>query len=116
MDIKRIQSMLEQFAVERDWNQFHSPKNLVMALAGEVGELVELFQWVSERDSCNFAHENRARVEEEIADVAIYLLQLCDKIDVSLESVVERKIEINAQKYPAEVVRGSSAKFDERKK
>lgn len=116
MDIKAVQEQLEAFADERDWEQFHSPKNLAMALAGEVGELMELFQWVTEEQSREFTNSEvgRQRAEEEVADVAIYLLRLCDKLDIDLEAAISKKIAINAAKYPADVARGSAAKLDER--
>lgn len=104
---------MRAFAEERDWEQFHSPKNLAMALAGEVGELLEHFQWKTQADSAALSDEDRPEVENEIADVLLYLVRLADKLDVDLLAAAERKMAKNATKYPAEVVRGSSKKYTE---
>lgn len=102
---------LRAFAEERDWDQFHSPKNLAMALAGEVGELLEHFQWKTQADSAALSADDRAEVEDEMADVLLYLVRLADKLDVDLLAAAERKLAKNAAKYPADVVRGSSKKY-----
>lgn len=104
---------LRAFAEERDWEQFHSPKNLAMALAGEVGELLEHFQWKTQAESAELEAEDRPEVEDELADVLLYLVRLADKLDVDLLAAAERKLGKNAAKYPAEVVRGSSKKYTE---
>lgn len=108
-----LTTALQTFAKDRDWDQFHSPKNLSMALAGEVGELIEHFQWKTEPDSYNLDPEERAKVEEEIADVLLYLLRLSDKLDIDLLAVAEAKLQKNAEKYPADRVRGSSKKYNQ---
>ena len=104
---------MRAFAEDRDWEQFHSPKNLAMALAGEVGELLEHFQWKTQADSTELSAEDRPDVEDELADVLLYLVRLADKLDVDLLAAAERKMAKNAAKYPAEVVRGSSKKYTE---
>lgn len=104
---------LRQFAEERDWDQFHSPKNMAMALVGEAAEVVEHFQWLSEAQSADLSKEKLTEVELELADVFIYLIRLADKLDVDLLAAVERKITINEQRYPAAKVRGSSKKYSE---
>lgn len=103
---------LRQFADERDWDQFHSPKNLAMALIVEAAELVEEFQWLDLEESADPGPEQRRRMEREIADVLIYLVRLADKLGVNLPAAVEEKLADNECKYPADRVRGSSAKYD----
>ncbi len=112
-DLDEIKEKLRQFALARDWNQFHSPKNLSMALAGEVGELLELFQWLTEEQSKNLTREQRKAVEEEVADVFLYLLRLADRLGVDLLEAAKNKIIINEQKYPVDKVKGSSKKYTE---
>jgi len=116
MDIQKIQADLAQFAAERDWDKFHSPKNLTMALAGEAGELVALFQWMSEDESANIpanSHKH-ARIREEMADVFIYLAQLAYVLDVDIEQTVNDKIADNVKRYPIELSKGNALKYTER--
>jgi len=108
-----LRERLRAFAVARDWEQFHSPKNLAMALAGEAGELVACLQWLSETQSANLAPDKLAEVELEMADVLIYLVRLADRLDVDLSAAVDRKIAINERRYPVERVRGLSKKYNE---
>lgn len=112
-DLDEIKEKLRQFALDRDWGQFHSPKNLSMALAGEVGELLELFQWLTEEQSKNISQEQRKAVEEEMADIFLYLLRLADQLSVDLLEAAKKKLVINELKYPADKVRGSSKKYTE---
>jgi dCTP diphosphatase len=112
-NLDKIKKRLRQFAEDRDWDQFHSPKNLSMALAGEVGELLEQFQWLSEEQSRDLTPEQRLAAEEEIADVFIYLIRLADKLDINLINAAENKIQKNEEKYPAEKVKGSHKKYTE---
>ena len=102
---------LAQFAKERDWGQFHSPKNLAMALIVEAGELVEPLQWLSEDESYTLSEAQRQAVSEEAADVLLYLLRLCDRLGIDLEQAAWAKIAKNAVKYPADKVRGSARKY-----
>lgn len=111
--LEQLRENLRQFAAERDWDQFHSPKNLSMALIAEVAELVEHFQWVSEEQSRNLSPEKLAEIELELADVQIYLVRLADKLHLDLMVAVDKKLELNAKKYPADKVRGSSKKYTE---
>ena len=106
-DLKR---RLREFARERDWEQFHSPKNLAMALIVEAGELVEHFQWLTEAQSQTLDAHQREQVARELADVFIYLVRLADRLDVDLLDAAQRKIVLNAQRYPADQVRGSAKK------
>lgn len=110
LDIAALQQTLREFAAERDWNQFHSPKNLAMALSVEASELVEIFQWLTEAQSAALDADTRAAVAEEIADVQIYLARLADRLNIDIPKAVDDKLALNAQKYPADQVRGSAAK------
>jgi NTP pyrophosphatase (non-canonical NTP hydrolase) len=108
-----LKGALRQFAFERDWDQFHSPKNLAIALSVEASELLEHFQWTPDAESSSLAPEQRARVREEIADVLLYLIRLADKLDIDLLAAATEKIRINAAKYPVDKARGSSKKYTE---
>ncbi len=111
MDLDALQSDLRAFAAERDWEQFHSPKNLSMALSVEVAELVEHFQWLTEDESRALPADKAERVAEEIADIQIYLARLADKLGVDIGRAVAAKLETNRLKYPADEARGSAAKY-----
>ena len=100
MDIKGIQSFLAIFSEKRDWDKFHSPKNLAIALSVEASELLEIFQWLTEEQSKHLSNEQMQHTEEEIADIVIYVLNLCRKLDIDLEKAILNKIESNAIKYP----------------
>ncbi|MBT3404388.1 MAG: hypothetical protein HN421_11885 [Gammaproteobacteria bacterium] len=101
MDIKKIQEQLARFADERDWDQFHNPKNLAMALSVEASELVEIFQWLTPEQSAAVMQSSESvHVGEEVADILIYLLRLADKLDIDLEQVVAEKVRKNAKKHP----------------
>lgn len=112
-DIKALQAALREFAKARDWEQFHSPKNLASALAVESAELLEHFQWLTDDQSRNLAPEKRAEVAEELADVLLYLLQLADKLDVAPLDAAWAKVRVNESKYPADRARGRSTKYTE---
>lgn len=112
-DFDQLTKELRRFAAERDWDQFHSPKNLSMALIAEVAELIEHFQWMTEEQSRNLSPEKLAEIELELADIQIYLVRLADKLQLNLISAVKKKLMLNAQKYPADKVRGSSKKYTE---
>ena len=111
--ITALQSALRQFADERDWNQFHSPKNLAMALVAEAGELVEQFQWLTQDESRALPDSKLASVAAEMADVLIYLARLADILDVDLLRAATDKVEENRKKYPAESARGRADKYTE---
>ena len=110
--LKRLTQHLATFAAERDWDQFHNPKNLAMAVAGEVGELVEHFQWLTFEQAANLPAATRDEVALEAADVLLFLLRLCDKLDIDLGAAAERKLEINARRYPVAKARGRATKYD----
>ena len=104
------------FSNERDWDQFHSPKNLIMALTSEVGELSDIFQWLSEEQSKieNIDSKSLEKTKEEIADVFLYILRIADKLNIDLEREAVKKIRINAEKYPIELSKGNSVKYNRR--
>ena len=115
IDVEAIQKRLAQFAAERDWDQFHSPKNLSMALAGEAGELVEIFQWLTEEQSKRIADPSTQQaVADELADITIYVLRLADKLGIDLEAAIKQKIEANAKKYPIDQSLGNATKYNKR--
>jgi dCTP diphosphatase len=115
VDVEPLQRAVARFAREREWEPFHSPKNLAMALTGEVGELVELFQWLSEEASRKVGHDpaTARKVRDELADVLIYLVRLAAVLEVDLDEAVRTKLSANALKYPAERARGKATKYSE---
>lgn len=110
-DLEDLRDALRRFAAERDWEQFHSPKNLASALVVEAAELLELFQWLSEEQSRTLSAEDKQKVTNEIADVLIYLVRLADRLDVNLLEAARDKIARNAEKYPVEKARGNAKKY-----
>lgn len=106
-----LKQQLADFAQARDWDQFHSPKNLAMALNVEAAELLEHFQWLTEQQSAALDDQVLEQVAAELADIQIYLVRLSDKLGVDLAEAVQTKMRSNAEKYPAERVRGSAAKY-----
>ena len=111
--LEDLRNQLREFARVRDWEQFHSPKNLAMAMIVEAAELAEHFQWLTEAQSQALDPEKREQVAQELADVFIYLVRLADRLDIDLMDAAQRKLVINAQKYPADKVRGSAKKASE---
>lgn len=109
--LQALRDAVRQFVAERDWDQFHSPKNLAIALSVEASELLEIFQWLTEAESKSLPPEKAAQLREEMADVLIYLVRLADKLEVDLLQAAAEKIAINRGKYPADKVRGSSRKY-----
>ena len=113
MSLEELRGALRRFASDRDWDQFHSPKNLAIALSVEAAELLEHFQWTAEDDQGSLAPDLHAKVGEEIADVLLYLVRLADKLNIDLLAEATQKIQINAAKYPVEKARGSNKKYTE---
>jgi len=112
-DIEVLKLRLREFAVARDWEQFHSVRNLILALVGEVGELAAEFQWISDEEIVNALQDNdkRESVGSEIADVFIYLLRLSDITGIDLAEELTKKLAINEERYPADKAKGSAAKY-----
>lgn len=115
MDLIKLKKLVNDFAQERDWDQFHSIKNLAMALSVESAELMEIFQWMSEEESNTIKNhpEKLQKMEEEVADIFVYLLRVISKADIDLEKAVINKMEKNKLKYPVELSRGNSKKYNE---
>ena len=115
LDIAEVQRSLRDFARAREWEQFHTPKNLAMALSGEAGELCEIFQWLTPDESWQVMEDERAAqaVRDELADVLVYVLRIADVLSVDLGEAVWAKLRQNEAKYPADRVRGSAAKYTE---
>ncbi len=111
--LDNLSQQLLQFARERDWEQFHSPKNLSMALAGEAGELLEHFQWLTEEQASQLDADKKKAVALELADIQIYLIRLSERMGIDLLAAVREKMAINELRYPAEKVRGDARRADE---
>jgi dCTP diphosphatase len=110
-DLQVLKVALRQFAAERDWDRFHSPKALAVALIGETAEVVEHFQWLSEAQSRRLNAAKKREIQEELGDTLIYLVRLADKLDVDLLEAAFEKLEKNRQKYPAQLVKGKAHKY-----
>jgi dCTP diphosphatase len=108
-----VRAAIRAFIEERDWEQFHSPKNLAMALSVEVAEIVEHFQWLTEEQSRNLPAGKLAELREEIGDVMIYLTELAEKLGIDPVEAARAKVEINSKKYPTTLVKGKAAKYTE---
>lgn len=115
MNLEKLKTEVDKFASDRDWDQFHSVKNLAMALSVESSELLEIFQWMSEEDSNMVMNtpEKYQKVQDEVADVFVYLLRLSGKLNIDLEAAVKNKMIKNAEKYPVELSRGNAKKYNE---
>jgi len=110
--LETLRVQLAQFAAERDWEQFHNPKNLAMAVAGEAGELIEHFQWLTPEQAADLPRETRDEVALECADVLLFLLRLCDRLGIDLAQAAQKKLALNAKKYPVEKAKGRATKYD----
>jgi NTP pyrophosphatase (non-canonical NTP hydrolase) len=115
MDIEKIRQHVRKFVADRDWDQFHTPKNLAMALAGEAGELCEIFQWLSEADSRTVMNDDKRaeNIKDELADVLYYVLRMADILDVDIEQAFWEKIAKSEKKYPVALARGNAKKYTE---
>ena len=111
-NLELLRDQLRSFAAERDWEQFHSPKNLASALAVEAAELLEKFQWLTETQSAQLPPDVLDEVAQEVADVFLYLIRLSDKLEIDMVAAAKAKLALNAKKYPVERSRGSSKKYD----
>ena len=113
MNISEIQNQLKKFAIERDWEQFHTPKNLAMALS-EASELVEIFQWLNAEESNSPDQRQIEEINSEVADIAMYLLRFCSVLGIDLEKAIESKLESNAEKYPVNLSKVNAQKYNQR--
>lgn len=111
--ISTLKKQLKKFVDERDWNQFHTPKNMSMGIAAEAAELMELFLWVDSQQSFDIIQSKREQVEHEIADIAIYVVMFCSENNIDLAQAIEKKMQHNAEKYPVEKSKGKSTKYTE---
>ena len=116
MNLDGIRKRLAQFVQARNWDQFHTPKNLSMALAAETAELLEIFQWLTDAQSKEIVHNKKemAHIRQEIADVMIYLIRLADTLDINIEKAILEKIELNEKKYPVELAKDNATKYNKR--
>jgi NTP pyrophosphatase (non-canonical NTP hydrolase) len=108
-----LRARIDAFVQKRDWAQFHTPKNLAMAMIVEAAELVELFQWDTPQESQQLTPEKREAVSHELADTFVYLLRIAEVLKIDLIEAANAKIELNAKKYPIEKAKGSNAKYTE---
>lgn len=115
-ELARLRQIVREFVNERDWDQFHTPKNLSAALTVEAAELLEHFQWLQTGATSELGEDKLREVRHEMADVLVYLVRLADKLDVDLMAAVREKMVLNREKYPAELVRGDARKYYEYKK
>jgi dCTP diphosphatase len=111
--LEETKHRLREFCKARDWDQFHSPKNLAMALSVETAELLEHFQWLTEAQSAALPADKLAAVAQEIADVQIFLIRLADRLDIDIDAAVAAKLALNEQKYPVDKARGNALKYTE---
>ena len=111
MDEKKIKVSLQKFATDRDWNKFHTPKNLAISISLEASELLEIFQWSNEKTSFYQKIDMRKKISEEVADIALYLIRFCDLMNLDLEKICLEKIRLNKKKYPIHLSKGSSKKY-----
>ena len=114
MDLEKIKKIIREFASERNWDKYHTPKNLSMALSVEASELVEIFQWITEQESKNLKNQDLESVKDEIADIFIYLLRISDVLDIDVEASILNKIEKNKIKYPISLSKDNAIKYNKR--
>ena len=112
-DLVKTVERIRAFRDARDWMQFHNPKNLACSLVIEAAELLEHFQWKTPEESEALVHERREEIAHEMADVAVYLLELADNLGIDLLAAIDRKMDLNEAKYPVDKARGSAAKYTE---
>lgn len=110
--LEHLRKRIAEFAAERDWDQFHNPKNLATAVAVEAGELIEHFQWLTPGQAADLPRTDREAVALECADVLLFLIRLCDKLDIDLADAARRKLSLNAKRYPIAKSRGRATKYD----
>jgi dCTP diphosphatase len=113
MDIRAIEQRIREFRDAREWMQFHNPKNLAISIVLEASELLEHFQWKTFEESERHAQQAKGQIAEEIADIAVYLIELCDNLGIDLEASIQSKLDRNTEKYPVDKAKGSAKKYTE---
>lgn len=111
MNMQKIESVIKDFSEKRDWEKFHNPKNLSMALSVEASELLEIFQWLDLEQSSSLKGEKKEHAKQEIADIAVYLIRMCMKLDINLEEAIFEKMKLNEKKYPLEDDKGNKINY-----
>ena len=111
MDYKKLKKEIKDFVDERDWEQFHNPKNLSMALSVEASELLEIFQWQKAEEYKNASEDQKEMIKDEIADIFYYLIRISDKLDINIEEALIKKMQKNRKKYPKDLVKGKAVKY-----
>ncbi len=115
MDMQNIENIIKNFSKERDWDQFHNPKNIAMALSVETAELVEIFQWLEPDQAINLDYNKQEHLKEEVADIAVYLLRICMAYDINLEDAILSKMKKNELKYPLIDREGNKIEYGKKK-
>lgn len=111
MNMQNIEKIIKDFSYQRNWDEFHNPKNLAMALNVEASELLEIFQWLTLNESANLDEKKKEHAKQEIADIAIYLIRMCMKLDVNLEEAIIEKMKLNEKKYPLSDEEGNKIEY-----
>ena len=114
MNLEKIKNKINKFANDRNWDKFHTPKNLSMALSVEASELVEIFQWLTEEESRNLNSKDIESAKDEIADIFIYLIRISDRLDIDIEQSILNKIKKNEIKYPVDLSKDNATKYSKR--
>ncbi len=115
MNMQKIESIIKDFSEQRDWDKFHNPKNLSMALSVEASELLEIFQWLEYEQAENLNKEQKEHAKQEIADIAVYLIRMCMKLDINLEDAIVEKMKLNEKKYPLADENGNKIVYGKKK-
>jgi len=113
LDLRELKAKIEKFANDRDWKQFHNPKNISMALTVEAAELLEIFQWLTFEESSQASSDEKliGKISDELADITVYCVRMCDILGIDLPAAIDSKMKKNAEKYPVEVAKGSAKKY-----
>jgi len=115
MDMEKIQTIIKDFSTKRNWEKFHNPKNLSMALSVEASELLEIFQWLELEEANNLSNDKKEHAKQEIADIAVYLIRMCMKLDINLEEAIIEKMKLNEKKYPLIDKNGNKIEYGKKK-
>ena len=115
MNMQKIEAIIKDFSEQRDWEKFHNPKNLSMALSVEASELLEIFQWLELEQANNLSDDKKEHAKQEIADIAVYLIRMCMKLDINLENAIIEKMKLNEKKYPLVDENGNKIEYGKKK-